>query len=84
MGSYTQTSRHSFHQRATTVHAGGARLAVFLVLAISAAWAAEGPFEVQVEKDVMVPMRDGVHLACDVYLPARDGKVLDQKLPTIL
>lgn len=29
----------------------------------------EIPFEGRVLKDVMVPMRDGVHLAADVYLP---------------
>ena len=27
-----------------------------------------------VEKNVMVPMRDGVRLATDLYFPARDGK----------
>jgi len=32
-------------------------------------------FEVTVNKDTMVPCRDGVKLATDVYLPKTDGKV---------
>jgi uncharacterized protein len=32
------------------------------------------PYEVVVLSNVMVPMRDGVRLATDVYLPARDGR----------
>jgi len=35
-------------------------------------------------KNVMVPMRDGVRLATDVYLPASDGAVLPGPFPTIL
>ena len=33
-------------------------------------------FEVDVETDVMIPARDGVKLAADLYRPARDGKPL--------
>jgi hypothetical protein len=40
-------------------------------------------FEVFLQKDVLVPMRDGVRLATDVYLPAREGKPLDGKRPAI-
>ena len=32
----------------------------------------------------MVPMRDGVRLASDVYWPAQDGRVLPGPFPTIL
>jgi hypothetical protein len=39
---------------------------------------------VAAQKDVMVPMRDMVTLATDVYLPARDGQALSEKWPTIL
>ena len=35
-------------------------------------------------KDIMVPMRDQVRLAADVYLPAIDGKSVDGHWPTIL
>lgn len=40
-------------------------------------------FGVKVEKDIMVPMRDGVHLATDVYLPKAPGPfpVLFTRLP---
>jgi len=37
-----------------------------------------------VERNVMVPMRDGVRLACDIYYPARDGIRLEGKFPAIL
>src|SRR5215469_13044854 len=37
-----------------------------------------------VERDVMVPMRDGVRLATDIYYPAHDGVRLEGKFPAIL
>lgn len=39
---------------------------------------------VEVKTNVMVAMRDGVKLATDIYLPAKDGKALKGKFPTIL
>ena len=40
---------------------------------------------VAVLRDIMVPMRDGIRLATDVYLPAAtDGQVVSRRLPTIL
>ncbi|HEX3449062.1 MAG TPA: CocE/NonD family hydrolase [Isosphaeraceae bacterium] len=41
-------------------------------------------FGVVVEKNVMVSMRDGVHLAADIYRPARDGNVAPARFPTLL
>ena len=35
-------------------------------------------------KDVMVPMRDGVRLATDIYRPARDGEAVEGRFPTVL
>lgn len=46
--------------------------------------AAPATLEVTVESDVMVPMRDGVKLAADVYRPSRDGKPLPGGFPTLL
>lgn len=46
--------------------------------------ASEADFEVAVLRDVMVTMRDGVRLAADIYLPARDGKPVEKELPVIL
>lgn len=40
--------------------------------------------EVVVEKDLRVAMRDGIHLATDVYLPAKDGQVLPGRHPVVL
>ncbi len=42
------------------------------------------PFQVVVEADVMVPMRDGTLLATDLYRPAREGKPVEERLPVIL
>ncbi len=41
-------------------------------------------FDVVVTKNVMVPMRDGVKLAADLYQPARDGKPVSGKFPALL
>ena len=41
-------------------------------------------YGVVVKQDIMVPMRDGVHLATDIYHPAVNGELLDGKLPTLL
>jgi predicted acyl esterase len=35
-------------------------------------------YDVVVEKNVRVAMRDGVRLAADLYLPARNGKVAEE------
>jgi uncharacterized protein len=44
----------------------------------------KGPFGVVFERDVMVPARDGVRLATDIYFPAGpDGKLTDP-LPAVL
>ena len=34
--------------------------------------------------DTMVPLRNGVHLAADIYRPAVDGVRLTRKLPILL
>ncbi len=41
-------------------------------------------YGIVIGKDVMVPMRDGVRLATDIYRPARDGEPLPGPWPTIL
>ena len=44
----------------------------------------EGPYDVEMLETIMVPMRDGVRLATDVYVPARDGSRLAGPWPVIL
>ncbi len=44
----------------------------------------DGPYEVSVTDGVMVAMRDGVRLATDVYVPARDGVAQSGPWPVIL
>ena len=46
--------------------------------------AAAGTYGIALSKNVMVPMRDGVRLAFDIYRPARDGAFLEGSFPTIM
>ena len=41
-------------------------------------------YESVVEKNVMIPMRDGVSLAADIYRPGRDGKPSPGRFPALL
>lgn len=41
-------------------------------------------YDVIIAKDVMITMRDGVKLACDIYRPALHGKAVEGKFPVIL
>ena len=74
------------------MRSGGKKLSALLwtvVLAAcctgtTAAEKREGPYGVEYRPDFMVPMRDKVRLATDVYLPTNDGKPLTERLPTIL
>jgi putative CocE/NonD family hydrolase len=51
---------------------------------LSACRANEDTYDVALESDVMVPMRDGIRLATDVYRPARRGTALPGPFPVIL
>jgi uncharacterized protein len=62
-------------------------LATLLCLALPAAALAAGEapqFEVALTRDVMVPMRDGVNLAADLYQPAHGGKAAGGRFPALL
>ena len=41
-------------------------------------------YGITVFRNVMIPMRDGIKLACDVYRPALNGSVVEGKFPVIL
>lgn len=41
-------------------------------------------YEVAIFRDVMVPMRDGVRLATDIYFPSKNGVLVEGKFPAIL
>lgn len=58
--------------------------ALTLAGAARAEGAPEGPYEVVLESNVRVPMRDGVRLATDVYRPARDGKPVSGRFPVVM
>ena len=47
-------------------------------------WRASDTASYVVAKNVMVPMRDGVRLATDIYFPARDGVRPEGRFPAIL
>ncbi len=40
--------------------------------------------EVVVQKNVSIPMRDGISLSADLYRPARDGRATPGRFPTLL
>src|SRR4029450_5026970 len=40
--------------------------------------------DMRVERDIMVPMRDGIRLACDVYRPAAAGQIVPRAFPLLL
>ena len=58
------------------------RLTLLLFLCASAQ--AQPSFEVSAAQTVMIPMRDGVKLATDIYRPARNGSPAEGKFPVIL
>lgn len=61
------------------------QLAAALAVPVRAFAATErGEFDVIVQRDVMVAMRDGVSMATDIYLPAKNGKPLAKRAPVIL
>ena len=65
------------------------KFTVILLFALALAAGAQtapstAQYEVIVERDVMITMRDGVKLACDIYRPARAGKAAEGKFPAIL
>jgi len=41
-------------------------------------------FDIAIARNVMVPMRDGVRLATDIYRPAQNGAAVDGKFPVIM
>jgi putative CocE/NonD family hydrolase len=43
-----------------------------------------GPYECFTERDVMIPMRDGIRLAADIHRPAHDGQPVAEPLPVLL
>ncbi len=63
-------------------------IVLFLAMAAVAQTAAppqgEAKYEIAVEKNVMVAMRDGVKLACDIYRPAQNSVPVEGKFPVIL
>jgi uncharacterized protein len=60
-------------------------LIVFTSLQLQiSAQASETTYDVAVERNVIITMRDGVPLACDIYRPALSGKPVEQKFPVIL
>ena len=41
-------------------------------------------YEALVERNVMMPLRDGVRLATDLYFPARNGQKVEEQFPVVL
>ena len=67
-----------------TTRRGFATLLASIGLSAREASADDGPYDVAVTSDVMVRVRDGVHLATDLHRPARDGRPVPGRFPVIL
>jgi putative CocE/NonD family hydrolase len=59
-------------------------VALLLLLQAVCALARDAQYQVVITTNVMVAMRDGVKLATDLYLPAKNGAVATEKFPAIL
>ncbi|MDH4065263.1 MAG: antibiotic hydrolase, partial [Acidobacteriota bacterium] len=46
--------------------------------------ASEPTYDIVVMRDVMIPMRDGIELATDIYRPAKNGVLADGKFPVVM
>ena len=57
---------------------------VVLTCSVRTARGGQEKFEIITQRNVMVPMRDGVKLATDVYLPGKNGKALAGRWPVVL
>jgi predicted acyl esterase len=57
---------------------------LLISLSLVAAFAQQQPYEIIASKRIMVPMRDGVRLATDIYRPGRNGAPTDGKFPAIV
>jgi putative CocE/NonD family hydrolase len=56
-----------------------------LLLAFAAPILAQTPYDViQVESNLMVPMRDGIRIATDIFRPAKNGELIAEKFPILL
>jgi putative CocE/NonD family hydrolase len=62
-------------------HRSWLRISLFFIFVVSPAYAAD---DVVVERNVMIPARDGTLLATDIYRPAVDGVAIDGRRPLLL
>ncbi len=62
----------------------GKFLVVCFAAALARMHAQEMPYEVTASYNVMVPMRDGVRLATDIYRPGRNGAAVEGKFPVVM
>jgi len=72
------------HDASLTRRALSRLVAAAALAGVSRSMAAEGPYEVVLESNVRVAMRDGVKLATDIYRPARAGKPVSGRFPAIM
>lgn len=70
------------------VHSRSVRLAtlfIYVIFGVASVRAfAQAPYEMLATPDQMIPMRDGVKLATDIYRPAKDGQPAQGKFPALL
>lgn len=72
------------HARSPQSLRGWTRWCAWIVLLTPASCVSALEYDVVVEKNVMVPLRDGVQLATDLYRPAVGETVVEGRFPVIL
>ena len=75
-GRGTLVSAPHWWSAAAAVAAGGIMYVSVAPFQQTPALSTHGRFDVRVERSVFIPMRDGVELSTDLYLPAADGERL--------
>jgi putative CocE/NonD family hydrolase len=68
------------------------RLAAVLVASVAATFCspaaiqaqAAAPYDVAVDSNLMIPVRDGIRLSTQLYRPARNGVPVDERFPVLL
>lgn len=86
-----QTHPHKMAKRKSLVTCGLLMLGASFLLVIQGSPSAapdstvsEPKYQIASFRNVMIPMRDGVKLACDIYRPALNGVPVEGKFPVIM
>ena len=61
----------------------GIKSALYLLIISCVAYSQDAQLNYLAQKNAMVPMRDGINLATEIYFPLQNGKMITGKYPVI-